>query len=90
MATQATPAKLRDGSWGARTTQRVTTGSLIQVRTRGGKTWTASVCEVVWTDGAVCLVRTGENAKPAPRARKRRNFHARGYRIDGTGDAWEQ
>jgi hypothetical protein len=74
MAAKATPAKLSDGSWGARTTERVVVGSVVTVRTQAGKTWTASVSEVVWTDGNACLVRTQTGGAPKPARRSGRGF----------------
>ena len=92
MSHEATPAKLNDGTWGARTTHRVVVGSTITVRTRAGKTWRAAVNEVVWTDGTACLVRTAAGAaSTAPRKSSRRHsYYGTVCRIDGTGDAWEQ
>lgn len=70
MATTATPAKLSDGSWGVRTSERVVAGATVLVTTRAGKSWTAQVREVVWTDGSVCIARTADTgAKPARKSR---------------------
>lgn len=51
----ATPAKLRDGSWGIRTTCPVTPGQIVEVTSKAGKTWRSKVVDTVWTDGKVCL-----------------------------------
>lgn len=91
MAAKATPAKLRDGSWGARTAERVIVGQTIEVTSKAGKRWLSSVKEVVWTDGSVCIVRTGDAAPKRKTSRQRPGFYGgRGYRIDGTGDEFEQ
>ncbi len=52
---RATPAKLRDGSWGARVEGRATEGQTVQVEARGGMRWIATVVRVLWTDGRVSL-----------------------------------
>lgn len=61
-ATTTTPAKLRDGSWGARTTTPVQTGDTITITTKSGKTWDARVGRVIWTNGTACLVSTSTGA----------------------------
>ena len=45
----ATPAKLRDGSWGARVPGKPAVGTAITVRTRSGKSWEAEVRRVLWS-----------------------------------------
>ena len=54
----ATPAKLRDGSWGARVQGTVTAGQTVTIQTKAGKTWDAAVSGVVWSDGKVSLCTT--------------------------------
>lgn len=54
----ATPAKLRDGSWGARTNGTVRAGDIVQITTRAGKTWAATVTRVVWSGDGVTLCAT--------------------------------
>ena len=55
----ATPAKLRNGSWGARVASTsVEVNDAIQVTTRAGKTWTAYVAQVVWAGKDATLVAT--------------------------------
>ena len=49
MSSIASPAKLKDGSWGARVPGTATTGQTITVRAANGKTWTAVVDRVLWT-----------------------------------------
>jgi hypothetical protein len=56
--TPATPAKLRSGEWGARVHGPAKPGDEIEVRTKSGKSWTAVVDRVVWTDGQVSLCAT--------------------------------
>lgn len=69
---QASPTKLRDGSWGARVRGYPAQGDTIQITTKAGKTWTATAKKVLWTDGAVSIVATSSNdgtrtRKPARR-----------------------
>lgn len=46
----ASPAKLRNGSWGARVlTSHITAGDTITITARNGKTWDATVDRVLWT-----------------------------------------
>lgn len=72
----ASPAKLRDGSWGARVPGGASVGQTVEVRTSTGKTWTAVVTRVVWTGSdrvtglpvAICATQSLESA-PARSAR---------------------
>jgi len=70
--TQATPKKLRDGSWGAITETEVGVGASITITTRSGKSWTATVQRVLWSDGAATIVATTTGrAAPASRPASR-------------------
>ena len=44
--TDATPMKLRDGTWGARASYDTDIGDIIRIRTRAGKTWLATVTRI--------------------------------------------
>ena len=71
---QATPIKLRDGSWGVRVPHAaIVEGTPVQVRTRAGKTWTATISRVLWRsmqDGvAICATRKGERSGSSTRRR---------------------
>lgn len=65
---QASPKKLRNGSWGALVQGQVTAGDAIQVTTRAGKTWTAAVGRVIWSGerdgGTVAIVSTSLPKSP--------------------------
>lgn len=52
----ASPAKLRSGDWGARVVGAVKTGDVVQITTKGGKTWSDHVARVVWSGDGVTLV----------------------------------
>ena len=54
----ATPAKLRNGDWGARVTGPAEAGDSIRVTTKGGKSWTCIVHKVVWSGDGATLVST--------------------------------
>ena len=57
--TQASPAKLRDGSWGARVrSEQVSPGDVVTITTAGGKTWQARVERVVWSGEGVSICAT--------------------------------
>ena len=47
MTVTATPAKLANGTWGARVLGVPAVGAIVQVRTAGGKTWDARVVAIV-------------------------------------------
>ncbi len=70
MRAHAKPAKLRDGTWGAKTEAGVQVGETITVTAHSGKAWDAKVTEVVWSDerGENCLVRL-EQRKSSKRSR---------------------
>lgn len=74
----ASPAKLNDGSWGARTSGVPTSGDIITIKTRAGKTWQAKVKAVVWTNQTNSLVAT-ERLDYAPARRTKRRFVPCGY-----------
>lgn len=68
MTIQATPAKLKTGAWGARVAGTpVQVGDHITVTSQAGKTWSATVLQVVWQGSGVTLVATG-NVGPAHQA----------------------
>lgn len=69
----ASPAKLRDGGWGARVRGAVTEGDTVTITTRAGKSWEARVTKVVWTgDGlSICATESLDRAS-APRTRRSR------------------
>ena len=54
----ATPIKLKDGSWGARVQGTVNAGDNITVRTKAGKEWVATVGRIVWKGDGVAIVTT--------------------------------
>ena len=54
----AVPCKLRSGRWGARVFSEAQEDDVIQVTTRGGKSWLAIVTRVFWTDGRSSIVAT--------------------------------
>lgn len=58
----ATPAKLRDGSWGARVAGIVRPGDVVRIVARSGKTWDATVARVLWTGDDVMLVSTSSSS----------------------------
>jgi len=79
---QASPTKLRDGSWGARTKGVPAIGDTITITTKAGKTWNAQVTSLVWTDQKVAIVstksldRAPSTSTPRP---SRRRFVPCGY-----------
>lgn len=87
----ATPAKLKDGSWGARVTDPiVNVGDSIEIKTRSGKSWIADVTEIVWHGKGVYLCRTSSEksggakssigtAGTRGRYARRNNSYDRGY-----------
>ena len=81
----ATPAKLRDGSWGARTQGEVAVGDTVEITTRSGKTWKARVTAVVSCTGGVSIVAT-QSLDRAPRSRSNydaQKFNGYGARRGG-------
>jgi hypothetical protein len=65
MTTTATPAKLRNGSWGARIEAPVKAGDTITITTRGGKSWQARVTKILWTGDGASIVATESLDRPA-------------------------
>lgn len=72
---KVTPAKLRDGSWGARVQGAAAVGDRLTVVSSGGKSWDVIVDRIVWTGEGVTLVATrsldcAPRSARAPRARR--------------------
>jgi hypothetical protein len=63
----ATPAKLRNGAWGARVQGQVAIGDSVKIVTKSGKSWTAMVEKIVWQGDGVTLCATSS----APRSSSR-------------------
>lgn len=69
----ASPTKLRNGSWGAKTSADVSVGDIVTISTRAGKSWDARVTHVIWTGkskysaGQVSICATERvESRPAP------------------------
>ena len=59
----ATPTKLKNGSWGARVAStNVRAGDIVQITTRGGKSWEAEIIKVVWSGNGVSICATSSIA----------------------------
>ena len=57
----ATPKKLRDGTWGAILSSPKNTvkeNDMVQVTARSGKTWTSAITKVIWGNQKVTIVAT--------------------------------
>lgn len=80
---EASPLKLRDGSWGARVQGTPRSGDTIRVTTRGGKSWESVVDKVIWTDRKVSIVSV-ESRKRSSSSRSSRPPARRSY--GGWGD----
>jgi hypothetical protein len=57
-ALTASPAKLRDGSWGARVQGAAKSGDTVTIRASSGKAWDARIAKVLWTGDGVSLCST--------------------------------
>jgi len=64
----ATPAKLRDGSWGARVQGACAPGQEIQITTKAGKSWTAIASKVIWSGDGATLVTTVSAPRNEPKS----------------------
>lgn len=62
----ASPAKLRNGSWGARVEGIAVVGDTLTITTKGGKTWNAVVARIVWQGNGVTLCTTGSPPSSEP------------------------
>lgn len=74
MTMNATPRKLRDGTWGVQTRGIPSIGDTVTVRTRAGKTWETTVADIVWSGDteAICRTRKG-SASRSTESRPRNN-----------------
>jgi len=92
-AKTATPAKLRDGSWGARVAGTVAQGDVVTITTTAGKSWQARVTRVVWSGDGVAICATASLDRPSsspspsrPAGRGRRTGCSCGSREDADGN----
>jgi hypothetical protein len=61
LPTEASPTKLKNGSWGARVkSDSVKEGDPLKVTTKSGKSWTTYVSRVVWAGNGVTIVSTSK------------------------------
>lgn len=87
----ATPAKLRNGSWGARVETSVSVGDLLTITTRSCKRWGARVTRIVWTGENVSLCETQSLDRPNSSSSGRRCANCERYssrltlRYDSSG-----
>ncbi len=66
----ASPLKLKDGSWGAKLEgARPELGATVTITTRGGKTWDATITAIVWSspEGNLHYLRTRSDKPERPR-----------------------
>jgi hypothetical protein len=68
MATTYT--KLRSGSWGVRSTERLVPGQRVTVTKKDGTTKAETIERVIWTDGTVSLASIAQSDSASP-SRKR-------------------
>lgn len=93
---QASPAKLRDGSWGARVVGEAREGDTIRITTRSGRSWAAVVTRVLWTGTrtagprgetqAVSIVTDEPVGAPPPIARSGRRYAEESAILNRFGD----
>jgi len=59
---EASPKKLRDGSWGAiisaASAGNAKTGDTLRITTKSGKSWEATIAKVIWTGSGKAIVST--------------------------------
>ena len=67
----ARPAKLKDGTWGARVVGDAHVGDVVTITTATGKSWDARITRVLWTGEGVTLCATASlDRAPGPRRRQ--------------------
>lgn len=79
----ATPAKLRDGSWGARIQGTVSVGDTVTITAKSGKSWSARVTSVVWSGQGVTLAATASMDRPTTTVRSYSGRRGGGCHTDG-------
>ena len=82
----ARPKRLRSGAWGAVLEGEVLAGDDIVVRAKSGKTWSAVVRRVVWTDGRTTIVETRRPARQEHNSVAREVARFEAGRGDGNFD----
>ncbi len=69
----ATYTKLRDGSWGIRSTETIRVGQTVLVAKRDGSTKSETVGAIVWTGNGVTLASIGARSQTSSRGYQRRS-----------------
>lgn len=93
--TNATWTKLRDGSWGAKTTTPVARGCELRITNRAGEVTTSLVGAVVWTNRKDCWLVSiaseikGATRRTSPRARRYLPGLSQGYAGAPSYREWE-
>ena len=87
-ARAASPTKLRSGAWGATVSGSVSVGDVIRITSRAGKSWDATVSQVVWTGGGKSIVATesqssGRSSGYTPATRNSRGYVEQRGHYDG-------
>ena len=73
----ATPCKLRNGDWGAKTSARIRQGDIVTITTRAGKSWDARISKIVWTGNGVAICATASLDRPQRSATARNSRRTR-------------
>ncbi len=74
MATTYT--KLRDGSWGVRSTEKLASGQKVVVAKKSGETKTETVGKVLWSGDGITLASIATNSEPSGSSRRSGNVCA--------------
>lgn len=74
----ASPAKLNNGTWGARASGVARVGDTITITTNAGKTWDAKVTAVIWAGNGASIVATASLDR-APSASQSTRYVQRCY-----------
>ncbi len=83
---QASPMKLRDGSWGAKVRSAdVKIGDTVTITTRAGKSWDATVSRVLWTGDGAAICATSRTSDSQSQSRPNYTAKCCGYPCPVTG-----
>ncbi len=78
----ASPTKLRTGSWGATVEGSVSVGDVVTITTRAGKSWDARVSHIVWTGDGKSIVATQSLDGDRPHSHRHSNRSSSGCHTD--------
>lgn len=79
----ASPAKLRNGDWGAKVSGPVQAGDTVTITTRSGKTWESEIADVLSSTDGISLCTTVQRSSRRSSRRRMGSGHGAASPVPG-------